>query len=360
MKIYKDLYWSIISPQALFRAWEIFKSDKRNKSDVVEFEMNLEQNIFDLYRDLKNETYKHGPYRGFWIHDPKLRRIHKATVRDRVLHHAVFYVLNRIFEPTFISDSYSCRIGKGTHKGVEKVADMIRAVSSNNTQPCFALKCDVKKFFDSVDHKTLIGILRKKIKDICTMNLLEEIVKSYAANGSVFTRERESKTPPFFNKKGVPIGNLTSQIFANVYMNEFDQFVKHELKIEYYARYTDDFIIISKNKNYLKELLLKLQTFLLENLKLELHRNKIIIRKHHKGIDFLGQVIFPHHRLLRKKTQKRIVRNLKNKVDLYRRGCISESSLKHSMQSYFGVLSHADTFQFQESLKNQIWFWLND
>ncbi|MEK7390855.1 MAG: RNA-dependent DNA polymerase, partial [Patescibacteria group bacterium] len=121
MKIYRDLHWLIISPQALFRAWEIFKSDKHNKADVAEFEVNLEQNIFDLYRDLKNRTYRHGGYKGFWIHDPKLRRIHKASVRDRVLHHAVFKVLNPIFEPTFIPTSFSCRLGKGTHKGIEKV-----------------------------------------------------------------------------------------------------------------------------------------------------------------------------------------------------------------------------------------------
>ena len=189
MKIYKDLYWSIISPQSLFRAWEIFKSDKRNKPDVAEFELNIEHNIFDLYRDLKNQTYRHGPYKGFWIHDPKIRRIHKAVVRDRVLHHATFAVLNKIFEPTFIDDSYSCRINKGTHKGVEKVANMLRAESKNNTRQCYALKCDIRKFFDSVDHQVLKDILNRKIKDQKTISLLEEIIESYEKSGT--TRERE-------------------------------------------------------------------------------------------------------------------------------------------------------------------------
>src|SRR3989344_1536204 len=176
MKIYRDLYWLIISPQALFRAWEIFKSDKRNKLDVAEFEVNLEQNIFDLYRELKSGTYRHGGYKGFWIHDPKLRRIHKASVRDRVLHHAVFRVLNPIFEPTFIPTSFSCRIGKGTHKGMKKVAEMIRTVSRNNTRPCYALKCDVRKFFDSIDHNTLLKILGRKIRDEKVMSLMQEII----------------------------------------------------------------------------------------------------------------------------------------------------------------------------------------
>ncbi len=261
MKIYKNLYWLIISPKALFKAWKIFQSDKRNKPDVIAFELDLEKNIFNLYRDLKNGTYKHGPYKGFWIYDPKLRKIHKATVRDRVLHHALFIVLNNIFEPTFITDSYSCRIGKGTHKGVQKVADIVRKVSQNNTHPCYVLKCDIRKFFDSVDHEILLSVLCRKIKDDDLIRLLKEIVESYSSN--VTARKRESKTLSLFDipAKGIPIGNLTSQIFANIYMNEFDQFVKHKLKVKYYVRYTDDFLIISDNYDYLSSLLPKLQLF---------------------------------------------------------------------------------------------------
>ncbi|MDO8430370.1 MAG: reverse transcriptase domain-containing protein [Candidatus Taylorbacteria bacterium] len=191
MKIYKDLYWLIISPKTLFHAWEIFKSDKRNKPDVAMFEINIEKNIFDLYRDLKNKNYKHGPYVGFWIHDPKLRHIHKATVRDRVLHHAVFMVLNPIFEPTFINNSFSCRVGKGTHKGVRTATEILRKVSRNNTIPCYALKCDIKKFFDSVDHTILFEIIRKKIVDKVTLFLLEEIIESYSSSGIRRERERE-------------------------------------------------------------------------------------------------------------------------------------------------------------------------
>ena len=196
MKIYKDLYWLIISPATLFRAWNVFKEDKKNKLDVMDFELELEKNIFDLYRDLKNEIYKHGPYKGFWIHDPKLRLIHKATVRDRVLHHAIFSVLNPIFEPTFIPNSFSCRIGKGTHKGMEKVANMIRTVSKNNTRKCYALKCDIRKFFDSVDQDILFGILKKRIKDEKVSCLLKEVILSYV---STYERERERErelSPP--------------------------------------------------------------------------------------------------------------------------------------------------------------------
>lgn len=345
MKIYRDLYWLIISPQALFRAWEIFKSDKRNKPDMAEFEVNLEQNIFGLYRDLKNGTYRHGGYKGFWIHDPKLRRIHKASVRDRVLHHAVFKVLNPIFEPTFIPTSFSCRVGKGTHKGMEKVAEMIRAMSRNNTRPCYALKCDVRKFFDSIDHGTLLRILDRKIKDEKVMDLMREIVDSFAAS-----------RPNLFDRRGVPIGNLTSQIFANIYMNELDQFMKRELKVEHYARYTDDFVIVSSDKTYLESLLPPIEEFLRSKLFLELHPKKIILRKHNRGIDFLGYVILPEHIKMRTKTKRKIPRKLRESIRLYKSGAITELTLKSSLHSYMGVLSHADAYAFGQEVRNKFWF----
>ncbi len=349
MKFYKDLYWLIISPKTLFRAWEIFKSDKRNKLDVAEFELNLEQNIFDLYRSLKSETYKHGPYRGFWIHDPKLRRIHKATVRDRVLHHAIFSILNQIYEPTFISDSYSCRINKGTHKGMKRVADMIRAVSKNNTHQCYALKCDIKKFFDSIDHVTIIAILNEKIKDEKVRGLLREIIGSF-----------EASRTNLFEPKGVPIGNLTSQIFANIYMDRFDQFIKHKLKVKNYARYTDDFVIVSDDKTYLENLLLPIREFLKTELHLELHPKKVILKKHNQGIDFLGYVILPHHIKIRTKTKRKIPKKLRQSVMLYKNGEVSEISLKSSLSSYLGVLSHADAYEMSKDIRNMFWFWMKE
>ncbi|MEK7151057.1 MAG: hypothetical protein AAB783_02560 [Patescibacteria group bacterium] len=189
MKVYKDIYRLIIAPENLFAAWNIFKSDKRNRLDVAMFERNIEEHIFKLHRELKNKAYRHGPYAGFWIRDPKMRHIHKALVRDRVLHHAIFRVLNLIFEPIFIPTSYSCRIGKGSHKGMKKVAYMLRKESQNNLRPCYVLKCDIRKFFDSVDHEIFLGILRRKIKDEDAMWLLNEVVGSYST--TVAERERE-------------------------------------------------------------------------------------------------------------------------------------------------------------------------
>ena len=349
MKIYKNLFTRIISIENLVLAWEEFRVDKGKKLDVQEFEFSLEKNIFSLHRDLIAKRYSHGPYKGFYIRDPKVRHIHKATVRDRVLHHAVFRILNPIFEETFIPNSFSCRIGKGTHKGVLTAETMLRKESQNYTVPCYALKCDVKKFFDSIDHEILLAILKKRIADPDTMWLVQQIVWSFTG-----------KWKTLFDHLGLPIGNLTSQLFANVYMNEFDQFVKQKLKVKHYARYTDDFVIISIDEKYLECLLGPFQKFIGDRLKLSLHPKKCAILDAGQGIDFLGYVILPHYRLLRSKTKRRIFRKLKYRVAQYREGVIDEHSLSQSLQSYLGALSHAHTYQLIQDLKNQYWYWIHE
>lgn len=349
MKTFKKLFDNVCNPESLFLAWDEFKRDKGKKTDVLEFEKHLEQNIFELYREIRDKNYLHRPYEGFYIYDPKRRHIHKASVRDRVLHHAVFKVLNPIFEPTFIPTSFSCRVGKGTHRGVVALESMIRKVSRNYTRPCYALKCDVRKFFDSVDHTILTAILERKILDPEMRHLLREIVGSFSSGQS-----------DLFKYRGLPIGNLTSQIFANVYMNEFDQFVKRELKIAHYARYTDDFVVLSHDEAELKPMLEKMERFLHERLKLSLHPEKVMIRKPHQGVDFLGYVIFPHHILLRARTRRRMLRKLKEKVSMFREGRISEETLKSSLRSYLGVMSHADAYRLSEETKNKLWFWLSE
>ena len=251
MKIYKNLFNNIVSAENLFSAWDGFKNGKRGKKDVQVFEWNLERNIFELHRELLNKIYKHGQYHSFKISDPKPRNIEKAQVRDRIVHHAVFQILNPIFEAGFISASFSCRVGYGTHKGVQYLQNVLRKVSKNGKSPCFALKCDIKKFFDTIDHDILLAILKKKIKDEDTIWLLKQIISSFSSNYSLLGIE-----------KGVPIGNLTSQLFANIYMNEFDQFAKNKLNIKYFVRYTDDFLIISADRGYLEKILPQIVSFL--------------------------------------------------------------------------------------------------
>lgn len=179
MQTFLQVFEKIISPENLFCAWEEFRAGKTKRKDVCQFEFKLEENMFKLHDELKTGNYRHGSYGSFYIQDPKQRHIHKADVRDRVLHHAIFCVVNPIFEPTFISDSFSCRIGKGTHKGIIRLKKMFNKASKNNKKTCFALKMDIRKFFDSVDHSILIRIMEKRIKDSEAMALLREIVGSY-------------------------------------------------------------------------------------------------------------------------------------------------------------------------------------
>lgn len=166
-----------------FLSWEEFKIGKTKKPDVLEFGRHLEDNLFALHRELKNKTYKHSDYTSFYITDPKVRHIHKAKVKDRIVHHAIHRILYPIFDPTFICDSYSCRIGKGTHRAVRRLEVFVRKVSKNYTGKCFVLKCDIKKFFASVDHDVLIGLLEKKIKDEDLMRLIREIIGSFDSGG---------------------------------------------------------------------------------------------------------------------------------------------------------------------------------
>ncbi|MFA6422947.1 MAG: reverse transcriptase/maturase family protein [Patescibacteria group bacterium] len=330
MKIIDHIYPKIISIDNLLIAWQEFALGKKKKADVQIFSKNILANILSLRGDLINLTYKHSSYQQFNINDPKARVVHKAIVRDRLLHHAVYRILYPLFDQSFIYDSYSCRLDKGTHRAVKRLESFTRKVSKNYTRPCFALKCDVKKFFDSVDHKILMCILEKKITDSDTLRLLGEIICS-------FDRSNKSQLSLFDNwtfdrfrltGKGIPIGNLTSQLFANVYLNELDKFVKHKLKVKYYLRYCDDFIILSSNENYLNYFIILIESFLMEKLKLKLHENKVFIRKLKQGIDFLGYVVLPYHIVLRTKTRKRIFKRINN-INVY---------------SYLGLIKHCDGY----------------
>jgi retron-type reverse transcriptase len=304
----------IISVENLLAAWQEFIKGKRNKKDVQEFSLHLMDNIFSLHRDLLHHTYKHGGYQAFKINDPKPRDIHKATVRDRLLHHALYRKLYPFFDKTFVSDSYSCRKNKGTHKAINKFREYFYKVSKNNTQTCWILKCDIRKFFANIDHDILLKILGEYIPDKNIINLLENIIASFSVKPGV----------------GLPLGNLTSQLLVNVYMNKFDQFVKHRMKERYYIRYADDFVFLSEDKALLEKQMLIVNKFLLEELKLEMHPDKVFIKTLASGVDFLGWINFADHRVLRTATKRRMMRRLQ------------ESSKKERLNSYLGMLGHGN------------------
>src|SRR3989344_330374 len=313
-------YEDIISLDNLLLAWQEFIKGKCSRKDVQEFSLDLMDNIISLHRDLANHTYKHGEYQAFNINDPKPRNIHKASVRDRLLHHAVYRILYPLFDRTFVSDSFSCRVNKGTHKALNRFRSFFRKVSKNNTKTCWVLKCDIKKFFENIDHQILLAILRKYIFDKSIIGLLERIIRSFlSAQG-----------------RGLPLGNLTSQLFVNIYMNKFDQFVKHGLRVKYYIRYADDFVILSQDKDMLYEILIKIGDFLSEELQLKLHPNKIFIKTLFFGVDFLGWVHFPDHRVLRTATKRRMISKLKT------------NRSRETLSSYLGLLKHGNSYKIRK------------
>lgn len=353
MKVYTHFFEKIICLENLFSAWCEFRRGKRKRLDVQEFERYLEDNIFRLHEQLKNGTYVHGSYHAFKIFDPKFREIHKATVRDRIVHHAIYRILYPIFDETFISDSYSCRLEKVTHRAVVRLANFTRKVSRNHKGQCFILKCDVKKFFASVDHDILLNLIKKRIKDDRVMWLAKQVIRSFSASPR-FQRERERELKEDFQEIGLPLGNLTSQLFANIYLNELDQFVKHELKIEFYLRYTDDFVAVAEDRDTLGSLINPINKFLQTRLKTSLHPHKVEIRKLRQGVDFLGYIILPHHIVLRTKTKQRMFKRIKlnkQKLDV---GLMSEESFNQSLQSYLGILKHCNGYKIKQQLPETI------
>ena len=307
----------------LLETWRCFLSGKRYKKDVAQFESQLTRNLSLLHRDLSKKTYTHGPYSAFNVSDPKPRNIHKASVRDRIVHHLIYKELYPYFDARFIYDSYSCRKDKGTHRALDRFKCFGGKVSKNNTKTCYVLKCDVKKFFASVDQTILLEILERHIEDRDIFWLICRVMSSfYTVRPSV----------------GLPLGNLTSQLLVNIYMHEFDMYVKQELKIKHYIRYADDFVVFSDDRKYLEGTLLKLCSFLSRRLYLTLHKDKVSIQTYASGVDFLGWVHFPHYRQLRTATKKRVMCKMK----WYPR--------PESVNSYRGLLQYGNTYTIRKQI----------
>jgi RNA-directed DNA polymerase len=318
-------YEHIISLENLLEAWKEFVKGKRSRKDVQEFEVYLMSNILSLHDDLVAKTYRHSEYEAFNISDPKPRSINKASVRDRLLHHALYRQLYPFFDKTFISDSYSCRREKGTHKAMERFDMFARSVSVNHTSTIWVLKCDIKKFFASIDQQRLTRILEKRIIDTDIIWLLSQIINSFQSNQE---------------GSGLPLGNLTSQLLVNIYMNEFDQFVKQGLHFKHYIRYADDFVFLSRDKSELESVLKHVGDFLWNELRLTLHPDKVSIQTLASGVDFLGWVHFPDHRVLRTTTKRRMYRNLKER-----------DFKEESLQSYLGLISHGNSYELSQQVE---------
>ena len=331
-----DLFARIVEFENLHTAYRGARMNKRYRNSILKFGYALEENLLALQRELMHKTYTHGGYREFIIADSKKRTIKAAPFRDRVVHHALCNIIEPLLDKGFIYDSYACRRGKGTHSAILRLEHFIKSLRSSSRErnethhKIYCLKCDISKYFDSVDHKILFGILRRKISDEDILWLLREIITS--------------------NQKGIPIGNLTSQLFANVYLNELDHFIKRVLHKKYYIRYMDDFLILGLDKKRLHEDKKRIQIFLCNNLKLIMHPKKAEIFPIDTGIDFLGYVIYDHKRFLRKSTVKRFIKKKRNCERMVKNGKLTEASLKNTVASWRGYASFADSYKLMEKL----------
>ncbi len=320
-KIDQSLFEHICSLENLFLAWNLFSLGKHTKPDVMAFEYQLEDNLFILRDQLVSGEYRHDPYKPFTIYDPKRRNIHKATVKDRIVHQALVNVIEPFFEKRFIFDSFSCRVQKGTHAAVKRLRGFLSQTSKNDTRTVYALKCDVRRFFASVDHGILLALIERVIKDKPTLGLIKGIIKSFSMD----------------LQNGLPLGNLTSQLFANVYLNELDRFVKFDLREKYYIRYCDDFVILTLSRSEAFSLANKINSFLKTQLCMEMHPKKTTIRTWEQGIDFLGYVLLPNATVLRTKTVKRVLKRVTHQ----------------NLPSYTGLCKHADAYELERLLRTK-------
>lgn len=348
MKTHKKLYEKLYSIENLLSAFAKARKGKSKKNYVVNFESNLEKNIAMLQRDLRLNKYNPSRLRKFIIRDPKTRTIHSSIFRDRIVHHAIINVIKPFYENIFIYDSFASRKNKGSHLAVKRFESFVRKASSNgqkiknpfnnNSIRGYVLKADIKHYFATIDHEVLLNILKRKINDSELIKLIETILNSFDTN---------------YQRKGLPLGNYTSQFFANVYLNHLDYFVKHRLKAKYYIRYVDDFIILHKDKSVLCDYKDKIEKYL-KFLKLELHPEKSEIHALRNGITFLGYRIFYHYRLLRKRNIRYFKRRLSEKLELYRSEIIREKELDGFINGWMGYSSFANTHNSNKKIEEII------
>ena len=373
---------TIFTLPKLFKAYLSCRERKRKTINALKFEIACEQKLLDLAKELQSHTYHPGRSICFVVTYPKLREIFAADFCDRVVHHLLVNEIEPIFERRFIYDSFACRKEKGCHTAISRLKKFIDQVSKNKTKNSFYLQLDIKSFFTAIDKRILYQIITAKLAEIKrNQNWIEEIyyllnaiifynpTKNFVIKGDKSLLNKIPYQKSLFNvsiNKGLPIGNLTSQFFANVYLNELDQFVKRKLKVKYYLRYVDDLVLLSENPEQLREWRKEIDFFLKENLELELHPRKDKSGSIYQGIDFVGYVTKPEYTLSR----KRVVKNLKIKLHYFNQGLLlvsdnqkqktlplskppTKEEIKKAMamvNSYYGHFKHANCYRLRKNL----------
>jgi len=336
------------------------RKNKRNTVNALKFEIEAGENVAKLEAELKQKTYNPSRSLLFFVKKPKLREIFAADFRDRVVHHVLVSYLERKWEKVFIHDSYACRKNKGTHRGVVRLRSFIRRVTKNGAMRAYYLQLDIKGFFINIDKNILYDIVAKKTKNRDVLWLAGKIIFHDCTRGYVL-RDRDNLAAVMSlgkslfgreNKTGIPIGNLTSQFFANVYLNELDQFVKHALKCRYYVRYADDFVLMDRSREKLLGWMEDIKVFLEQKLKLELNPGRTKVRPVSDGIDFLGYIVRRDYALVR----RRVVNNMDQKLRYAERRILGSMSpeivenLRNSIQSYLGHYKWANSYKLRMKL----------
>jgi retron-type reverse transcriptase len=344
-KIYQNLYEQVVSPLNLWFAYKDAARGKRYKPAAAHFEYDLEKNLIELEKELTGETYQPGEYHNFYIHKPKRRLISAAPFRDRVVHHALMNIIEPLFERQFIFDSYANRKGKGTHKALDRCTYFLRRYR-------YVMHLDVRQFFPSIDHEFLVGILSCSIGDKRVTNLVNKIIASgagvqageykmvYFPGDDIFSANRP---------RGLPIGNLTSQHWANVYLNQLDQHAKRVLKCRAYIRYVDDILLFANDKRTLHNWRAEIISFLI-TLRLKIHESKAQPRPTKTGIPFLGFQVFSTHRRIRPQNGYAFQRHLKRMILDVRNGNITQKEFSGRLVSWFNHAGYGDTWGLKYSI----------
>jgi RNA-directed DNA polymerase len=351
-KTFKRLYPRIYAFENLYQAFrKARRGGKRKKECVAAFELDLEANLWQLHEELRTPSYRPGPYHNFYVLERKLRLISAAPFRDRVVHHALCNVIQPIFERRFIYDSYACRVGKGTHRAIDRAQEFAQ-------RRRYVLQCDVQQFFPSIDHKVLRSFLARHIADEKVLWLIDLILEGGAG---VLSGEYRMQWFPGDDllaanrARGLPIGNLTSQHWANLYLDRLDHFVKEELRCHCYLRYCDDFLLFHDDKAQLwawREAIIEFLT----TLRLRLHEERAVVFPTRTGIPWLGFRVFPRYRLLRKDNVKAFRRRLRRMAEEYQAGQIDAEQMQASIQSWIAHASHGDTYHLRQRIFSKVTF----
>lgn len=346
MKSYKNLYPHIHSFDNLYRAWRAARKSKRHQAAVADFEFNLEGNLLTLEQELHEQRYRPGPYTHFNIYEPKERLVSAAPFRDRVVHHALCQVIEPIWEARFINTSYACRVGKGTHRALDQAQQWVG-------QYRYAFQGDIVKYFPSIDVSLLRGLLARHIGDDRTLWLIDQIL----AGGADI---QPNLAPPVYlpgdnllaalRSRGLPIGNLTSQFWANVYLHQLDLFVKQTLGCRPYLRYMDDFVLFSDDKAQLHRWHAAIRQFLREQLRLALHPRKSVVFPTRVGLNFCGFRLFAGYRRLRREAIRRFVRRYRQQQAAYRRNELSFADWQTSVRCWIAHAEHGSTWRLRRRI----------